>query len=58
MDMIRDKLAQAVSIRNEQHIDAWLTFVHESATMPDPMIDRHGVTFLSKPHTRLWVVRA
>jgi hypothetical protein len=58
MDMIGDTLAQPVAIRNEQHIDTWLTFVHEGAAMPGPMIDRHDVTFLSKPHTRRRVVRA
>ncbi|MBI5646172.1 MAG: aminopeptidase P family protein [Ignavibacteriae bacterium] len=37
--MIKEKLAQAVEILKEKKIDAWLTFVRESATMPDPMID-------------------
>lgn len=37
--MVADKIAQAVAILNEQNIDAWLIFVRESATMPDPMIE-------------------
>jgi len=39
MDMIKEKIAQAVGILNEKNIDVWLTFVRESATMPDPAID-------------------
>jgi hypothetical protein len=39
MDMVADKIAQAVANLNDKNIDAWLTFVRESATMPDPPID-------------------
>ena len=39
MDMIKEKIAQAVEILKEKKIDVWLTFVRESATMPDPVID-------------------
>lgn len=39
MDMIAQKIEQAVGILDEQGIDAWLTFVRESATLPDPVID-------------------
>jgi Xaa-Pro aminopeptidase len=39
MNMIKEKIAQAVEILNEKRIDMWLTFVRESATMPDPAID-------------------
>lgn len=37
--MIRQKIEQAVGILEEKNIDMWLTFVRESATMPDPAID-------------------
>lgn len=37
--MIKEKLAQAVEILKEKKIDVWLTFVRESTTMPDPVID-------------------
>ena len=39
MDMIKEKIAQAVEILKEKNIDVWLTFVRESSTMPDPAID-------------------
>ncbi len=37
--MIKEKISQAVDILREKKIDMWLTFVRESATMPDPAID-------------------
>ena len=37
--MIKEKIEQAVEILREKKIDMWLTFVRESATMPDPAID-------------------
>jgi Xaa-Pro aminopeptidase len=37
--MIKQKIAQAVSILQETNIDMWITFVRESATMPDPAIE-------------------
>lgn len=37
--MIRQKIEQAVGILQEKNIDMWLTFVRESAAMPDPAID-------------------
>jgi Xaa-Pro aminopeptidase len=39
MNMIDEKIAQAVEILKEKKIDMWLIFVRESATMPDPCID-------------------
>ena len=39
MEMIREKIAQAIDILKEKKIDMWLTFVRESATMADPAID-------------------
>ncbi|MDH7514369.1 MAG: M24 family metallopeptidase [Bacteroidota bacterium] len=48
MDILREKIAQAVSILREKKIDVWLTFVRESATMPDPalaMIAGHHTTW-------------
>lgn len=37
--MIRFKMAQAVQILKEKDVDAWLTFVRESDTIPDPMLE-------------------
>lgn len=39
MDLVKGKIAQAASILQELDVDAWLTFVRESATLPDPAID-------------------
>ena len=36
--MITEKIEQAVDILREKNIDMWITFVRESATMPDPAI--------------------
>lgn len=36
--MINEKIKQAIGILQENNIDMWLTFVRESATMPDPAI--------------------
>ncbi len=57
-DVVREKIAQAPAILEEQGIDLWLTFVRETSMQPDPalelifggdmtwqsafMIDRHG----------------
>lgn len=57
-DVVREKIAQAPAILDEQAIDLWLTFVRETSMQPDPalelifggdmtwqsafMIDRHG----------------
>ena len=37
--MINEKIKQAIGILREKNIDMWLTFVRESATMPDPAIE-------------------
>lgn len=37
--MITEKISQAIDILREKNIDMWITFVRESATMPDPAID-------------------
>lgn len=37
--MTAEKIEQAIAILNEKKIDMWMTFVRESATMPDPAID-------------------
>ncbi len=39
MQMIKEKIAQAIDILKEKNIDMWLTFVRESATIPDPAIE-------------------
>jgi Xaa-Pro aminopeptidase len=39
MDMVKAKIAQAVGVLNELDLDVWLTFVRESATLPDPAIE-------------------
>ncbi len=37
--MVNEKINQAVDILNEQNIDMWLTFVRESTSTPDPMLE-------------------
>ncbi len=37
--MVREKIQQAIEILKENKIDMWMTFVRESATIPDPVID-------------------
>ncbi len=37
--MIDEKIAQAVDILKEKNIDMWLTFVRETSSTPDPMLD-------------------
>lgn len=37
--MINEKIAQAVEIMKEEKIDLWLTFVRETETAPDPVLD-------------------
>lgn len=37
--MVREKIQQAIDILKEKKIDMWLTFVRESATIPDPAIE-------------------
>ncbi len=40
MHMLSDeKISQAIDILNEKEIDLWLTFVRESSTLPDPVLD-------------------
>ncbi|MCB2205181.1 Xaa-Pro peptidase family protein [bacterium] len=39
MQMIKNKVQQAVEILQEKKVDMWLTFVRESSSMPDPAID-------------------
>lgn len=38
-EMILEKQKQAVEILNEKNIDMWLTFVRETGSMKDPMMD-------------------
>jgi Xaa-Pro aminopeptidase len=37
--ILKEKIQQAVEILKEKNIDMWLTFVRESAIMPDPVMD-------------------
>ncbi len=37
--MINEKIEQAVAILAEQDIDMWMTFVRESTSTPDPMLE-------------------
>ncbi len=39
MLVMEEKIAQAAAVMRELDIDLWLTFVRESATLPDPAID-------------------
>ena len=39
MTLVREKLDQVPAILDEQGIDLWLTFVHETAVTPDPCMD-------------------
>ena len=39
LDIIKEKVHQAVEILNEKNIDMWLTFVRETKVSKDPMID-------------------
>jgi hypothetical protein len=37
--MIKEKIKQAYGILKEENIDCWLTFIRESSTIHDPVID-------------------
>jgi Xaa-Pro aminopeptidase len=39
MNLIAEKISQAAGVLREKKIDCWLTFVRESASMPDPAIE-------------------
>src|SRR5215470_10813615 len=39
MTLVREKLDQVPAILDQQGIDLWLTFVHETAVTPDPCMD-------------------
>jgi Xaa-Pro aminopeptidase len=38
-EIIKEKIQQAVSILNEKGMDMWMTFVRESSTIHDPVLD-------------------
>ena len=37
--MIKEKISQAIKILKEENTDCWLTFVRESSTVHDPVMD-------------------
>src|SRR5688572_2214287 len=39
MNIINEKLTQAVALLNEQNLDAWLVFVRETSLTRDPCLD-------------------
>ena len=44
--LIKEKIDQAVKILNEKDIDMWLTFVRESSTAKDPILEMiAGINF-------------
>jgi Xaa-Pro aminopeptidase len=44
--LIKEKIDQAVKILNEEDVDMWLTFIRESSTATDPILDMiAGVNF-------------
>jgi Xaa-Pro aminopeptidase len=49
MNLIQEKVNQAIEILNEQQTDLWLTFVRETSGVRDPMLD-----FLIGPNDLTW----
>jgi Xaa-Pro aminopeptidase len=39
LEIIKEKVAQAVDILNEKNIDMWVTFVQETKVLKDPIMD-------------------
>ena len=39
LELVREKIDQAIQVLNELDIDLWLTFCRESACVPDPVMD-------------------
>ncbi len=39
LEIIKEKVAQAVDILNEKNIDLWVTFVQETKVLKDPIMD-------------------
>ena len=63
-DLVREKLAQAVAILDEQDTDLWLTFVRETMLTRDPALDLlggvycawHGAFLVSRGGERVAIV--
>src|SRR5690606_8970033 len=44
--IVKEKIEQAIKILNEKNVDTWITFVRESSTTRDPILDMiAGINF-------------
>ncbi len=47
LEIIKEKVAQAVDILNEKNIDMWVTFVQETKVLKDPIMGPKLVEYLN-----------